>query len=240
MTLLAQPRLHGLVLDADGTLYTLARSVGTVYAEVLAGFAITANAVAFDRALPFVWAAFEDEYLARGESYRTDSVRERRLWNIFIERMLEQVGIASSPPAVIEALYREFARGDIRILATGVVDFLELLSDLDIVVVVATNNDERVRSVVEQLGIQPYLRHIFWAGDLGWKKPSPNFFSEISKRVGIDGSCLLHVGNNVELDVSAARSAGWDALLFDPQGRGPTPRISSFTELGRIVCERAR
>lgn len=232
------PRIRGVVLDADGTLYTLRSSVGTLYSQVLRRFAISVSPSDLDDALPAVWRAFEDEYLARRDECRTDPVRERRTWNTFIERMLEVSGIQNPPPAITEALYAEFARGDIRMLAEGVTDFLKTVHELGVVTVVATNNDARVQSTVNELGLISHVTHVFWAGQLAWKKPSPHFFHEISRRVGIDGSQLLHVGNDLDLDVRSAQSAGWNALLFDPDDRGPVPKIRSFAELGRLMRER--
>ncbi len=234
-----QPRIRGVVLDADGTLYTLRRSVGTLYSEVLARFSISVNARVLDDALPSVWRAFEDEYLSRREQYRTDPMRERRQWDTFIKRMLEKSGVRNPAPEVIKALYSEFARGDIRILSDGVVEFLSMARDLGLIIVVATNNDGRVQSVVNDLGLNSFVSHVFWAGSLAWKKPAPHFFHEISKRLGIGGPHLLHVGNDLDLDVRAARSAHWDALLFDPEDRGPAPKVRTFAELARLVCERS-
>jgi putative hydrolase of the HAD superfamily len=232
------PRIRGVVLDADGTLYTLRSSVGTLYSEVLSRFSISVNPRDLDGALPTVWKAFEDEYLARGDEYRTEPARERRQWNTFIERMLKESGIGNPAPAITEALYAEFARGDIRMLAAGAAEFLKTARESGIMTVVATNNDERVQSTINELGLLSHVTHIFWAGQLRWKKPSPHFFHEISRRLGIDGSQLLHVGNDLALDVRAAQYAGWEALLFDPEDRSPAPNIRSFAELGLLVRER--
>lgn len=239
MTLEKQLPIRGVVLDADGTLYTLRSSVGTLYSKVLARFSISVSAGVLDDALPSVWRAFEDEYLSRRKQYRTDPRRERRQWNIFIERMLEKCGMSNPAPDVIEALYSEFARGDIRILSDGVFEFLRMARDLGIITAVATNNDGRVQSILNELGLNSFVRYVFWAGNLTWKKPAPDFFHEISKRLGVDGQYLLHVGNDVDLDVLAARSAKWDALLFDPEDRGPAPKVRTFAELGCLVRERA-
>lgn len=239
MTLEKLPRIRGVVLDADGTLYTLRSSVGTLYSQVLGRFSMSVNARALDDALPSVWRAFEDEYLARREQYRTDPRRERRQWDTFIKRMLQESGIDNPAPEVIQALYSEFARGDSRILSDGVVEFLTMARDLGIITVVATNNDGRVQSVMDDLGLNSCVRHLFWAGNLAWKKPAPDFFHEISRRLGIEGPQLLHVGNNLDLDVRAARSANWNALLFDPEDRGPAPKVRTFAELACLVRERA-
>jgi FMN phosphatase YigB (HAD superfamily) len=233
------PPIRGVVLDADETLYTLRCSVGTTYAQVLRRFGFSTDPQAFDEALPLVWKAFEEEYLATREGHRTDPARERRQWDVFIKRMLYEVGVRCPSKTITEALYTEYARGDLRTLSAGVVEFLSLARDLGIVTVVATNNDARVVSTVKELGLDSHIDHILWAGELGWKKPSPHFFHEISSRIGIDGRELLHVGNNLNLDVCAPQGAGWNALLFDPKDRGPAPKIHGFAELKCLLRERA-
>jgi putative hydrolase of the HAD superfamily len=238
MTLQGRQIIRAVVLDADGTLYRLRHSVGTLYSEVLTRFQISVKSGDLDQAVPRVWASFEDEYLARREGYQTDQMRERRLWGTFIKRMLEAVEIHNPSLTVTEALYQEFASGATRTLSEGIVEFLVMARNMGVVTVVATNNDDRTKSVMADLGVDAHIGHFFFSGELSWKKPSPNYFNEIARRLGLHGSRLLHVGNDVALDVHAAHSAGWQALLFDPEDRGPAPKVRSFSELGCFLRER--
>ncbi len=227
------------MLDADGTLYRLSRSVGAVYAEVLARFGVSVEASSLDRALPHVWRAFEEDYLARAESYRTDPGRERRVWHSFILSLLGAIGLKSPSNEMTDALYREFALGSTRILSEGVLEFLHAARAVGVIVAVATNNDERTESVLRELGVTAYISYVFSAGKLSWKKPSHHFFDEISRRIGFSASELLHVGNDLELDLRAAHTAGWDAVLYDPEGCAGELHVRSFADLACFVEERA-
>jgi putative hydrolase of the HAD superfamily len=54
--------------------------------------------------------------------------------------------------------------------------------------------------------------HVFASSELGWRKPAPEFFREIEARLGCEPEELLLVGDDPELDIVAARRAGWRSL----------------------------
>ena len=53
--------------------------------------------------------------------------------------------------------------------------------------------------------------HVFASSELGWRKPSAEFFRAVERRLGRKPHELLLVGDDPELDVAAARRAGWHA-----------------------------
>jgi putative hydrolase of the HAD superfamily len=226
-----------VIIDADGTLFNLKRSIGTVCSEVLTLYGVGSDAKTLDQYVPAVWADFRERYLAQATNYRTDPARERDLWFAFIQELLRRSGFDASTQQVVEAIYDRFARGSERVLADGAVDFLGRVRGLGMRVFVATNNDDRTRLALSELGLSSYLDEVFIAGELTWKKPSEEFFREIQRRLKVPLHNLLHVGNDYELDVLAAQRAGWAAVLFDPlhQYPGNAHRVASFSELSDLL-----
>lgn len=224
--------VQGVVFDVDGTLVVLRASIGELYAEALQELGVSVDGHELERAAVTTWGSFEAEYLNVAEFYATQPSRETLVWCEFVRRVLRQVDAGLSTRwDLIAGVYSFFAQGRSRRVVEGAVEACRDLAASGLVVIAATNNDQRTPSVLADLGFSPHISRVFTAGELGWKKPSPKFFRQISSRVGLPASALVHVGNSPAHDVDAAREAGFQAVLYDPQGRGEEPRVGSLTEL---------
>ena len=66
-------------------------------------------------------------------------------------------------------------------------------------------------------------------------KPNPEYYHEILKRLGLDPSKCLMIGNDVQEDVEAAKAAGLEAFLVTDclinRGEMPDCKQGSFEEL---------
>ena len=232
--------IRGVVFDVDGTLVTLRASIGELYSEALCELGVLLDSQQLERAVIAEWGAFEAEYLNTAELHATQPSREVLVWCELVRRVLRQVDEGLSTRwDLIAGVYSFFARGHSRRLVDGALEACKDLAVEGLVVVAATNNDQRTPGVLAELGLAPHLSHILTAGDLLWKKPSPNFFGQLSQRIGVPAAELLHVGNSHVHDVEAANKAGFQAVLFDPQRRGTEPRITTLAELSGLVRRRA-
>lgn len=101
-------------------------------------------------------------------------------------------------------------------LAEGVTEVCRALTDRGVPVVAISNTARREaswRALFERAG-GPSFRHILTSCELGRKKPDPALFREAARRLGLDPSSLLHVGDRWELDVAGALGAGCGAVMF--------------------------
>lgn len=78
-------------------------------------------------------------------------------------------------------------------------------------VVLASNFDERLLGLAAAVEPLTLADHVFASSELGWRKPSGEFFRAVERRLGLGPEELLLVGDDPELDVAAARRAGWHA-----------------------------
>ena len=76
----------------------------------------------------------------------------------------------------------------------------------------ASNFDERLLTIAPRIEPLSLAGHVFASSELGWRKPAPEFFREVEARLGHEPGELLLVGDDLELDVAAARRAGWRSL----------------------------
>jgi 2-haloalkanoic acid dehalogenase type II len=140
----------------------------------------------------------------------------------------------------LETLRRAFrAAGDAPVLAeTAFEVFLEARQQVqcyDDVVPVLARWAERYRLVavsngnadVERVGLGRFFSARVSAHELDFGKPDPRIFLEACRRLDVAPSAVLHVGDDPDLDVLAARRAGLNAAwirrpdLAAPGGKSP-------------------
>jgi putative hydrolase of the HAD superfamily len=61
---------------------------------------------------------------------------------------------------------------------------------------------------VDRIGIGRFFAARVSAHEVGFAKPDPRIFLEACRRVGVEPSAVLHVGDDLDLDVHGAREAG--------------------------------
>lgn len=95
--------------------------------------------------------------------------------------------------------------------------------------VVVSNWDISLASVLERCGISPLLDGSISSAEAGSRKPDPAIFSTALEMAGCEPGQVIHVGDTAEEDCEGARAAGIRALLIDREGAGG--EISSLTEI---------
>jgi HAD superfamily hydrolase (TIGR01509 family) len=225
-----------IVLDIDGTLCSLTQDVGTIYHELLRSRGLESDGAILQKAVRRVWGGFRDTYLNTAEDYRTTHDREREVWLDFVRRVCAEANLSyGADPEVVEFVYNSFASRAYRRVEAGASDFLHRARQRGFTLVAASNNDVRSKVTIEELGLGEYFTQVVVAGDLGWKKPSPNFYAAIAENLRLDPHAIVHVGNDRELDVEAAQRYGFRAVLYAPKGGAPWPSVSSFNDLGVLI-----
>lgn len=208
--------IKAVVCDADGTLFQLKAPLATTYSEILNTFGYRLDVEVFNLNLRQVWQDFTPEYLNQEEQHKTSPECERAVWFTFIEKICSACGVTELSTDAKEAIYSYYAGSDSRSLCVELQKGLAQLADEGLLIFLATNNDSRIHQLVKELLPADFFDGVFTAGELGWKKPSPRFFKSIEDRIRLSANEILHVGNDITLDVQAAEEAGWRALHFSP------------------------
>ena len=231
--------LEGVVLDIDGTLISLSKGVGEIYSELLAEHGVIANPDHLNDVTRRVWTAFQPEYLNSNDQNRTTHEREKSAWLSFVRQVLHQAGLpCSHDTQLIESIYNAFATSRFRRVEPGVESFLRAVQRAGLRTYAATNNDVRSRAVLEAMGLKDLFRAVYVAGDIGWKKPSQNYYRVLREQIGVPAEKLLHIGNDPHLDVRVPIECGWHAALYDAKSCGPEPHFVSFDELCESIESR--
>ncbi len=87
-------------------------------------------------------------------------------------------------------------------------------------------------------GIGDYFSVIVTSESAGFDKPDPRLFRAAAKLAGLPPQSVLHVGDNLELDVQGAESAGMQAVLInrsENRNQRKVKVISSLSELSKLL-----
>jgi len=164
----------------------------------------------------------------------------QRGWTYF-NLVLEHAGIARSPgtDAALEELQAYHAVHNLwELVPEGVVPALERLRARVPRLVVVSNANGRLHTVMERLGLARFFDVMLDSHLEGVEKPDPRLFELALERTGGHPETTLHVGDFYWIDVQGARAAGLRAVLLDPAGLYPEadcPRIRSLGELADLL-----
>jgi len=168
----------------------------------------------------------------------------QRGWTYF-NLVLEHAGIARSPgtDAALEELQAYHGVHNLwELVLDDVVPALERLRARVPRLVVVSNANGRLHTVMERLGLARFFDVMLDSHLEGVEKPDPRLFELALERAGGRPETTLHVGDFYWIDVKGARAAGLRAVLLDSAGLYPEadcPRIRSLGELPDLLAGRA-
>jgi len=121
------------------------------------------------------------------------------------------------------------------ILEKDLLDTLAVIEQRGIKMAVMSNtgfiNGKQMRMVLEQLGILPYISIQIFSNEVGVSKPNKLIFEALVEKSGVDGSMILHVGDNYKADYLGAKSSGLNSRQLTTNAENDAEKISSLSEL---------
>lgn len=225
-----------ITFDMGGTLLFPQPSVGEIYAEILHRHGHRREAAHLEEAFLRVWKADVQKCMP---VITAESEKER--WRSVVTRTFADVEPLDMD-RFFDELWLAFAQAHRWRLPQGALSTLGALRERGYRLAVLSNWDERLRPLLDELGIASFFEHIFVSCELGCEKPDPRIFAAAEARLGASGSQILHVGDSFLHDVTGARARDWKVVqAFCDLGRAEEcARISSMPELLEWLPEKAR
>ena len=219
-----------IVFDAVGTLIHAEPSVSAVYASI-------ARTHGGRRTEAEVRARFARAFPCARPSLRTSESGERQFWRTIVSDVLDDV---TDRDACFEALYDHFANPSSWRVATDAGQVLRTLTAAGLRVVIASNFDSRLRTVLDGL---PELRPIsarVISSEIGWLKPATEFYHAVQVVCGCPLDQILHIGDDLEHDYHAPRREGFCAVHLNPSGASTNgvQTIASLADVPVMACHR--
>jgi putative hydrolase of the HAD superfamily len=103
--------------------------------------------------------------------------------------------------------------------------------DRGVRLVVVSNWDVSLHSVLTSLGLRPLLDGVITSAEAGARKPAPAIFEEALRLADVPASEALHVGDSVEEDVAGARAAGIEPVLVRRDGDAGPEGVRTLASL---------
>lgn len=217
--------IKAVTFDVGGTLIKPQPSVGHVYAEVAAKNGC--KNVSPDE--------LNRQFKAAWRGMKTFNHR-REEWAELVDKTF--AGLVKTRPSTtfFPELYDRFSEPEAWRIFEDVAPTLDYLASQGIGLGIISNWDERLRPLLERLGLARYFEAIIVSCEVGFPKPSPVIFQHAAKKLGLAPEFILHVGDCRRSDAEGAKSAGFAGLLLDREREEELEwNIGSLWELERRV-----
>jgi HAD superfamily hydrolase (TIGR01549 family) len=138
-----------------------------------------------------------------------------------------QMGVADNHEALVQRFLQRFWNGDNWAIFPEVISVLDQLRVHGLRVGVLSNAPSNLPSLLDRLGIAPYLDFAVVSAIEGVKKPDRRIFEATVARAGVAPHETLHVGDMYLEDIVGGRAAGINVLLME---RGEHALFPNFRE----------
>ena len=233
-----------LSVDVGGCLLEPSERVADVYARTAleVGCASVTPETA-SRDFKEAFAAFRGSDAADASRYYGDG---KSFWRRVIAHVLTRGGTDviddTTIDLAVDKLYLHYEHPSAWHIAHGAVDAARRLRRSGVRVVLASNWDSRLPTLLRTLGLDDEFDAIVFSADIGVEKPSEEFFHAVARAADVPAARCAHVGDAPVADVAGARSAGFGvAVRWSPH---PTdddePTAHDFNQLADAVLSANR
>ena len=191
-------------LDAGGTLFSPSPSVGHIYEKIAISRKIKPPS-AESMNLKF------KEYWQKTAGFDFS----KKAWKEVVDYCFLQTCPEGVDQDLFDNIYLAFENIENWKLYSDVELALDLFQQNGKMIVISSNWDERLKSLISGFGLEHHLSGIFVSHEIGFTKPSPQFFNSILDRIKCAPSQILHIGDDYEKDYLGAKKAGFKSLLLN-------------------------
>ncbi|MGB3137070.1 MAG: HAD-IA family hydrolase, partial [Nodosilinea sp.] len=188
MVHLPQPQV--IFLDAVGTLFGVAGSVGSIYADLAQHHGIEADAESLNQAFFRAFRA-APEMAFPNSAPTTVPEQEYRWWRVIVQQTFSSAGLLDrfvDFDSFFIDLYAHFATAEPWVLYPDVIRGLERWRRRGIDLGVISNFDTRLYQVIEELNLAPYFSSVTISSEVGAAKPDPLIFAKALQKHRCDAS----------------------------------------------------
>lgn len=204
-----------IFLDAVGTIFGVARSVGQQYADTAAQlFGVTLDDRALNRAFFNCFGA-ADPCVFPGVPRDRLPQHEYDWWERLAEQTFQRAGLFEQIPdfaAYFAALYDRFATAEPWLVYDEVHPTLTAWQAQGIELGIISNFDTRLYAVLDALDLTRYFKSVTLSTEVGAAKPDRTVFAAALAQHGCAPHEAWHIGDSLEDDYQGATAAGLRAL----------------------------
>ena len=226
--------IRAVLFDAGATLLHAHPPIEEVYAGAFERDGVAGARERILEALGRTWS--EIRRAPAGDRYggRTG---EREFWERFVRRTRFHLDGGEVSTDCFAALVAHFTDPSAWTVYPDVVPALEELRGAGLRLAIVSNWDSTLVELLEAHALSRRFDAVLVSALEGTGKPASEIFHRACRALSVDPAEALHVGDSLEEDYEAARTAGLSALLLDRDGRHPEApeRIVSLDEVGKSL-----
>lgn len=216
-------RIRAVTFDVGGTLIAPWPSVGHVYADAAASAGFPCDPHVLTRRFFAAWGRrldFSFDY-------------SRATWRSLVAQTLGGLVPGAFLDEVFEDVYERFARAETWRTFEDVRPAVAALRTRGVRLGLISNWDERLRPLLQILGLASDFETTIISCEAGCAKPAAAIFQQAARSFGLPPSAVLHVGDSPDEDVAGAIQAGLSAVLLrrEPAGAGDGPAVGTLIDL---------
>jgi putative hydrolase of the HAD superfamily len=217
--------IKAVLLDVGGTLLEVNPSVGEIYARVAVQYGINEDPKVLQK-------RFRDAWVLQKKKGRH---QDKGGWDEIVNEVFAPYPL-DNKDELVEKVYDAFRAPDVWHLFPEVIPTIETLKSRGLSLSIASNWDDRLPALLDEMNLTPYFDHQFISFAVGYSKPHPQFFQTALNTLRLSPSEILHVGDDAQDDVVGASALGIHTLLINRKAPSTKPRvISSLAEIPRYL-----
>lgn len=233
-----------LSFDAFNTLYYPKTPVYDQYHEIASSeFGIVKLATLIKQDFPKIYSSLLAKYPNYG---KVDGLESSDLW--WKELIVELFGLdhySKNPrsDALCERLIQHFNGSEAYAVFDDVIPVFKKLQENGVRLVVSSNSDPRVLSILSSLGLNEYLSNVFLSYELGHAKPKKLFYDavvsnyhDLAPSKGALLESAWHIGDDYEKDFIGSIRSGWNGVLLDREGTSEFFRNKTISQVPQSDC----
>lgn len=217
-------------LDVVGTLLMPTPDVSEIYAEVGAKHGSQRTAEEIAKEFQLVYTALTTD------ERETNEEKEREFWAEAVSRLLPDVEDAN---ACFDELFDRFAKPESWRAFNDVKASFAKLREYDYKIALASNFDARLRPIAEAMPPLDSVDAVIVSTEVGWKKPSRQFWYAALEATGADPKRSVTVGDSYNEDVKVPRQLGLRGFWLQRSSERRPVAVRTLTEVvERVVAAR--
>jgi putative hydrolase of the HAD superfamily len=197
---------HVIFFDAAGTLIRLEQPVGWHYAKIAQKHGLQADQARMEWAFREAWKTRPSRPASRGPREADDRPWWRSLALDVLHAALPSAKTVDEE-AWFDELYTHFAKPGVWVLYDDAARCLDRLAGRFRLAVIS-NFDQRLRRVLEDLGVAASFERFFISSEIGCEKPDPGIFQRALNDMNVEAGRCIHAGDDPERDWAGAAAAG--------------------------------
>ncbi len=217
-----------VVFDAVGTLIFPQPSVAEAYHQAAARLGIAVDQAEIRQRFRQAFARQEALDAQRPSPWQTSEAHETARWQAIVGEVFPECASPPQAEQLFADLWQHFALPQHWRIAADAVDVIAQLTSRGIAVAIGSNFDHRLHTICA--GLPPLdTARVFVSSELGVRKPSLQFYQQVSHALQVAPERIVMVGDHWRNDIEGAQAARWQAILL-------TADVVALTREQRNCC----